>query len=121
MVESRALGCPCGCQENMRIFPMNFMLLFGFTITEEVLVGVICSKYTLVSVLPAVLATGIIVLCLTLYAVTTRTDITGMGGYLLAAAVVLMIFGIFCMFRPFPSMKTMYCCLGILVLSFYQL
>ena len=74
---------------------MNFILLFGFTITEGVLVGVICSKYTLVSVMPAVLANGSLVLRLTLYTVTTRTDITGMGGYLLAAAVVLMIFGIF--------------------------
>ena len=59
------------------------MLLFGFTITEGVLVGVICSNYTLVSVL--VLYTG-----------TTKTDITGIGGYPLAAAVVHMIFGISC-------------------------
>ena len=84
------------CQENTRIFPMDFMLLFGFTITEGVLVGVICSNYTLVSVLVAVLVIGILVPCLALYAGTTKTDITGMGGYLLAAAVVLMIFGISC-------------------------
>ena len=73
------------------------MLLFGFTITEGVLVGVICSNYTLVSVLVAVLVIGILVPCLALYAGTTKTDIAGMGGYPLAAAVVLMIFGISCM------------------------
>ena len=96
------------------------MLFFGFTNTEGVLVDVICSKYTHVPVLAAMLEMGINVLCLTLYAVITKTDTTGMGGYLLAPEVILMIPGIFGMFQPTPSMMTVYCCLGILVLSFYR-
>ena len=60
---------------------MDFMLLFGFTITEGVLVGVICSNYTLMSVLAAVLVIGILVPCMALYTGTTKTDVTGMGGY----------------------------------------
>merc|ERR1719453_205094 len=111
--------CPCGCQNNMRIFPTNYLLLAGFTITEGMLVGVICSQYTLASVLAAVFATGILVLGLTVYAVTTKSDFTGMGGYIFAALLVLFIFGIFTMFMPFPFMETVYCCLGILVFSFY--
>ena len=71
------------------MFPMSFMLLLDFTITEGVLVGEICSKYTLtflifmitegvrvgeiwtrctlVSILTEVLAIGVLVLYLTVY------------------------------------------------------
>jgi len=111
--------CPCGCQNNMRTYPTNYLLLGGFTITEGMLVGVICSMYTLPSLLACVFATGVLVVGLTLYAVTTKTDFTTLGGYLFAALLVLMIFGVFTMFLPFPFMETVYCCLGILVFSFY--
>ena len=43
------------------------MLLFDSTITEGVLVGVICSNYTLVSVLAAVLVIGILAPCMAVY------------------------------------------------------
>ena len=45
LMESRALGCPYRC----------------CTITEGVFMGVICSNYTLMSVLAAVLVIGILV------------------------------------------------------------
>jgi len=111
--------CPCGCQKNMRTFPINYMLLAGFTITEGLLVGVICANYTVASVLMAVLATGILVFSLSLYAMTTKSDFTGMGVYLFAAMMCLMIFSLFCIFLPFPFAHKVLCCLGILVFSFY--
>merc|ERR1719253_2121574 len=52
--------CPCGCEKNMRTFPTNYMLLGGFTITEGVLVGVVCSFYAVHSVLFAVFATALL-------------------------------------------------------------
>jgi len=112
-------GMACCCQESMRRFPTNYILLFSFTGTEGFLVGVICSVYTLDSVLFAVVATGFLVGGLTLFAITTKSDFTGMGVYLFAAALVLMVFGLFCMFFSFPLMHKIYCCLGILVFSFY--
>jgi len=110
-------GMACCCEQSMRTFPTNYFLLFAFTASEGFLVGAICSTYTGASVLLAVFATGLLVGGLTLFAMTTKSDFTGMGVYLFAAALVLMIFGIFAMF--FPFMKTVYCCAGILVFSFY--
>lgn len=113
------LICPCGCQENMRKYPLNFCLLGGFTITEGLLVGVVCAFYTLGSVLLAVVATAFLVGGLTIYAMVTKTDFTDMGGYLFAGLLVLMIFGVFVMFFPYPIMHKIYCCLGILLFSFF--
>jgi len=114
-----AMICPCGCEKNMRTFPQNYLLLGGFTITEGVLVGVVCSFYTVGSVLFAVFATSVLVGGLTAYAMYTKTDFTGMGAYLFAGMLVLMMFGFFCMFLPFPFMHKVYCSLGILLFSFY--
>mmetsp|Transcript_30704 Transcript_30704/g.94393 ORF Transcript_30704/g.94393 Transcript_30704/m.94393 type:complete len:242 (-) Transcript_30704:189-914(-) len=114
-----ALTCPCGCEKNMRTFPLNYLLLGGFTVTEGVLVGVCCTQYTVTSVLFAVVATAALVGGLSLYAVFTKTDFTGCGPYLFAACLVLLIFGLFTAFLPFPFAHKIYCCLGILLFSFF--
>merc|ERR1719356_595533 len=49
----------------------------------------------------------------------TKRDFTGMGPYLFAACIVLIIFGIFAAFLHCPFMEKVYSCLGILVFSFY--
>lgn len=108
----------CG-QNTLREYPTNYMLLGGFTITEGLLVGVICCFYSVQAILFAVFATSILVGSLTVYAMTTEKDFTGMGPYLFAAVVALFIFGIICMFFPFPFIHKIYCGLGILLFSFY--
>jgi len=113
------LICPCGCEKNMRTFPTNYLLLGGFTITEGLLVGVVCASYTVDSVVFAVFATGVLVFGLSMYAMTTKSDFTGMGPYLFAGMLVLMMFGLFAFFLPFPIMHKIYCCIGILLFSFY--
>jgi len=112
-------GITCCGQERMRNYPTNYILLSAFTATEGFLVGVICSVYTINSVLFAVIATGFLVGGLSLFAITTKSDFTGMGVYLFAAMLVLFIFGFFLMFFPSPLMQKIYCCLGILAFSFY--
>lgn len=114
-----AMTCPCGCERNMRTFPTNYILLGGFTATEGLLVGVCCAQYTVGSVALAVAATGVLVGGLTAYAFWTKTDFTGFGPYLFAATLVLLFFGLFLMFVQSPFMHKVYCCLGILVFSFY--
>mmetsp|Transcript_39990 Transcript_39990/g.113080 ORF Transcript_39990/g.113080 Transcript_39990/m.113080 type:complete len:244 (-) Transcript_39990:179-910(-) len=114
-----ALVCPCGCERNLRTFPQNYLFLAGFTATEGVLVGVVCASYALDAVALAVLATAVLVGGLTAYAMYTKRDFTGMGPYLFAAVLVLMIFGIFAALTQFPMVQKIYCCLGILIFSFY--
>lgn len=116
------LMCPCcsfGGQDNLRTHPTNLILLGGFTVCEGMLVGILCSFYTLTSILFAVGATVLLVGGLTCYAMVTKKDFTGYGPYLFAACICLMIFGIFTMFFPFPFMHKVYCCFGIMLFSFY--
>jgi len=111
-----SLSC---CQDLARKVPTNYLLLFGFTATEGVLVGVICSVYTINSILFAVAATSFLVGGLSCYAMYTKSDFTTMGPYLFAAMMVLMIFGLFLAFFPIPFLQTVYCCIGIMLFSFY--
>jgi hypothetical protein len=111
--------CPCGCEKNMRTFPTNYLLLGGFTITEGVLVGVVCSFYAVHSVLFAVFATALLVGGLTVFAFCTDTDFTGMGPYLFMGCMCLCVFGFFLMFFPFPFAHKIYCCIGIFLFSMY--
>lgn len=109
----------CGCQENLRKFPRNYILLGGFTVTEGVLVGIICSRYDVKSVFLAVLLTAVLVLALTIYAKTTKRDFTGLGAYLFVFLLAFMCFGVLCIFFPFPFMQNVYCAVGILLFSLY--
>jgi len=113
------LICPCGCEKNMRTFPTNYLLLGGFTITEGLLVGIVCAHYTAASIFFAVIATALVVGGLTIYAATTETDFTGMGGYLMAALLALMCFGFLCMFFPSPLMHKIYAGIGVLIFSMF--
>mmetsp|Transcript_23507 Transcript_23507/g.37615 ORF Transcript_23507/g.37615 Transcript_23507/m.37615 type:complete len:235 (-) Transcript_23507:11-715(-) len=120
IIANMAVYCTMICKKDaMRKVPDNYIFLSLFTVTEGILVGVICSRYTIASVLFAVAATAVLVACLTAYAFYTKTDFSDMGGYLFAALVVLMIFGLFCMFLPFPFMHKVYSCLCILLFSFF--
>jgi len=109
----------CGCKKYMRIYPQNYMMLFAFTATEGCIVGVICSLYTVNSVLFAVVATAVLVGGLTGYAMYTKSDFTGMGAYLFAAGMVLMIFSWMLFFFYSPIMHKIICCFGILLFSMY--
>eukprot|EP00927_Polykrikos_kofoidii_P055771 TRINITY_DN49988_c0_g1_i1.p1 TRINITY_DN49988_c0_g1~~TRINITY_DN49988_c0_g1_i1.p1 ORF type:complete len:240 (+),score=22.25 TRINITY_DN49988_c0_g1_i1:76-795(+) len=111
--------CPCGCENNLRKYPLNYVLLFSFTITEGVLVGVVCACYQVTSVLAAVAATAVLVFGLTLYATYTKTDFTGFGAYLFVGLCGLLFFNIFVLFFPFPFLHTVLSCLGILLFSFF--
>lgn len=94
---SLALVCVMSCfQQLTRSFPTNYLLLFGFTACEGVLVGFISAQYTIKSVVACVGITVLIFGGLTAYAWTTKQDFTGLGPYLYGAVISLMIFS-FCM------------------------
>merc|ERR1711907_221234 len=75
-----------------RTFPTNYILLFLFTACESVLLGFATSYYTTSSVLICLGITTVVVVALTFYACTTKTDFTGWGPYLFAALIVVIVF-----------------------------
>merc|ERR1719221_1481885 len=81
------------CPSAMRRSPLNYCLLFAFTIVESVIVGFLCIQYTKESLILAVGLTAFITIALSIFACTTSIDFTGFGPYLFCAAMGFMGFG----------------------------
>eukprot|EP00929_Paragymnodinium_shiwhaense_P099476 TRINITY_DN6113_c1_g1_i1.p1 TRINITY_DN6113_c1_g1~~TRINITY_DN6113_c1_g1_i1.p1 ORF type:complete len:266 (+),score=53.43 TRINITY_DN6113_c1_g1_i1:93-890(+) len=117
-------GALCCCQDALRKFPTNYMLLFSFTLFESILVGCISAMYSPVAVIMAAATTIFVFLGLTAYACLTKTDFTGMGPYLMAALLVMIGFSftlmLLSMFVPLPSwLHTSHAFVGVLLFCFY--
>jgi protein lifeguard len=111
------------CGDVAKQVPINYFLLFCFTLCEGYLVGVVTSYYQAPSVVLAVIVTGVITLSLTLFAFQTKYDFTGFGPYLLCAFVGIVMFGflsaIFCSGHTCQILNTVYACIGAVIMSFY--
>ena len=113
LVLGLAIGIECTllcCRNVARKTPMNYILLFIFTICEAFLFSVICARYPAANVLTAAGMTAAVVVSLTIYAFRTSTDFTIFGGlfYILTCALIcLVIASIFMSFaqwwHPFVS------------------
>lgn len=122
---SMALMCVFICRpDTMRESPANYLVLFGFTVTESVVVGVASITYTTQSLLLAFGVTAVVVLALSVFALQTTYDITGFAPYFLVMMVVLMCFGLvvslvgWAGLAPSPAFQTMrllYAFLGVLI------
>jgi len=86
-----ATMCVMMCAQDMiRKFPNNYIMLSVFTVCEGISIGAFCTAYTWQSVMLAAGVTGMVFLAMTAYAITTKTDFTGFGPYLVAAMFCLM-------------------------------
>jgi len=81
-----------------RQVPTNYILLSLFTVTEAYMVSFICMLSDHETVLMAAIMTAAMTLALTLYACTTKTDITYYGGALFIGSCALFLLLIFCWF-----------------------
>lgn len=81
-----------------RTVPTNYITLGVFTAAEAYAVSIICSYYPADLVLMALALTAAVTVSLTLYACTTKSDFTYLGGILFTlacCALVAVIFGLF--------------------------
>lgn len=99
------IGVSCCCQDAARTFPQNYVFLAIITVCEAVVVGVISAMYTTQSVMLVMVLTAGIFLSLTFYAMTTKTDFTGMGGYLAAGIMCICLSSILLLFFPYSPMS----------------
>jgi FtsH-binding integral membrane protein len=67
------------CLNVARKYPINYILLFVFTLAESLLLGVVCANIYAGYVITAALLTMTMTGILTLYAVTTKKEITFKG------------------------------------------
>jgi len=80
--------------------PWNYMYLTTYALCFGVCIGYICAQYEVTSVVFAFAMTAGIMLCLTIYAVYTKTDFTGTGLYILVLICGLVMLGVVMMFFP---------------------
>lgn len=101
-------------------YPINFFLLFFFTLFETVdilFVSVPMSEKDPGAVVSAVGTTAVIFLTLTLYACYSKRDFSFLGGFLICALVANILLGIVCWFAHWPMMTFLYHVMGVLIFS----
>jgi protein lifeguard len=88
---------------------------------EKVVLGVVCTIYTMESILIATAVTSILTLGLVAYAFCTKRDFTGAGPYLFMALWCLILYGFILALFPVlrSSIQTAYSLIGVVIFSFY--
>lgn len=107
------------CPDVAQKYPNNYVLLFGFTIAESLLLGVITAQHDTFDVILAVGVTCGIFLVLTCYAFWTDADFTGYGIYLLVAMLVMIGIGLVGIIFQIPFIRTIYHTIGVMIFCFY--
>lgn len=106
-------GC---CRETARRVPINYILLFSYTLCMSFYLSLICSYFETEIVISALILTCGATIGLTIYASTTKTDFTYCGAFLFAFVIIIILtiplfiwtgYYIFC------------CTIGILIYSLY--
>uniref|UniRef100_A0A7S2BYZ4 Uncharacterized protein n=1 Tax=Alexandrium andersonii TaxID=327968 RepID=A0A7S2BYZ4_9DINO len=117
--------CALSCCPNVgRKYPMNYVLLFGFTFFEAILVGMISATYTKGLVMVCAGITTAIFLGMTVYAWTSKSDFTGMGPYLVGGLISLFVLGLTLpllslMGLPIAATTKLYAAGGVLIFTAY--
>ena len=102
-----------------RKVPLNFGLLGLFTLTEAYMVSCITSIYDPTTVFIAAILTASIVVALTIYAFTTKTDFTVCGGLLFTALMAVCIASIFTIFFKNKIVQIIISAISVVVFSIY--
>jgi FtsH-binding integral membrane protein len=119
-VLSIVLICALGCSKSLaRKVPINYILLGLFTFCESWIVASLCSLYDPKLVVMAAFMTAGLVISLTVYACTTKTDFTLCGASLFILFACLIMFGIFAFLFADRIMYDIYCCLGVALFGVY--
>ena len=99
--------------------PVNYIALLLFTICETYIVGYICAFYDSEIVLIAAIMTLGVTVALTIYAWTTKTDFTTMGGLIWVLAVSLLLFGFLTIFFYDSVFYMIFCFIGVVIYGIF--
>lgn len=103
-----------------RSYPVNLILLGGFTLCESYAIGVVTTIYDSNVVLNAVVLTTVLFVGLTIFAFQTKYDFTSLQGIMFYTLLALCTFGFFGMFLRFSStVEYIYSIIGALIFSVY--
>jgi len=101
-----------------RSVPTNYGLLFTWTMCEAYMVATVASFNPPEIVLIAASMTALVVITLTMYAWTTKTDFTILGGFLFVFTSIMIFWGLLILIFGF-FLYTLYCLIGVILFSIY--
>ena len=115
---------PLACFKSLsRTVPINYILLFIFTLCEAYMVMLCCASVAeenMQIVFSAMALTAAVTVALTIYAFTTKTDFTWCGGILFSCVCILIVTGLLgCCFGFGKFYKILYSAAGVFVYSIY--
>ena len=102
-----------------RKVPVNYILLGLFTLAMSYMVSCTTIQYDPQTILIAALLTMAIVVALTIYACTTKTDLTVCGGLLFAFGAVLFVASILAFFIRSKILNIVISAFSVLLFSIY--
>lgn len=114
----------CCCSSAMKVYPYNYLMLFGITVAMSLMTGLASAQYTWQSVVLAFAITSCVFLVLTALAAFTSIDFTGMGVYLYAGLASLFCFSmvlsilILCGVQVKAALM-LYNLIGVVLFTFY--
>jgi len=94
MVCCRSDGCYKMYMKMFTMFPVNLIFLTVFAAAFGCMVGIICMEYKVQSVVWIFGMCAVLIIALTIYAVKTKADVTGMGPYILVAVICFLMTGL---------------------------
>ena len=104
----------------MKQYPVNYLLLTLFTLTEGISIGIISSMYTTGSVIMAIGIVTMVTMSLAVFASYTRTDFTkSLWPYMIAITVAMIGAGLFLMIFPSYIGSMIYAAMGAILFSVY--
>ncbi len=106
-------------QETMKRVPHNYIILGVFTLAESYLVSFICGISNPSLVFMAAFMTFAMVIALTVYAMTTQSDITMQGGAIFIASCALLMLTIFGLFTNNKFFHILICSVAICLFGVY--
>jgi FtsH-binding integral membrane protein len=110
--------CALVCCKMDKKVPVNYIMLSIFTLCVSWIVATTTVRTDPHLVIEAAFLTSAVVVGITVYAVTTKSDYTTFGPLLFCLLLVFITAGILCCFFP-ATLRLLYACLGVILFSFY--
>ncbi|KAM9775982.1 glutamate receptor, ionotropic, N-methyl D-aspartate-associated protein 1a (glutamate binding) [Syngnathus typhle] len=114
LVSLIALSC---CGDFRRRHPWNLVALAILTLSMSYMVGMIASFYDTDTVIMAVGITAVVCFTVVLFSLQSKYDFTSCQGVLFVCLIVLLLFGILCMFIRHKILHIVYASLGALLFT----
>jgi len=102
-----------------RTVPLNYIILTIFTISYGWWIAAFTLMFTKTSVLFVLFLTIVTVTSLTVYAFITKSDFTGLGGFLSTALIVLIFASILELIFPMPLLNLIISYFSLMIFSLY--